>query len=414
MYTQSYSIDLIDSKRSKLFNDYLMLVGLGVGHRVDSIPDISNWQAIKALAMEQGLNAIILDGVEKLPTGNKPPQVFLLEWIGQVIQGNEGLYAMCRRTLTEMASFYNANGFKMMVLKGYACGLDWPRPERRPYGDIDIWLFGRQEEADAVLSKGKGIKIDKSHHHHTVFEWNGFTVENHYNFVNVHAHRSSAEMEKIFKELGSENNLNPNVNDNSVGKRIDCVEVDGQMVYLPSPNLHALFLMKHMASHFAAVGITLRQVLDWAFFVEKHTDEVDWKWFDGLLVKYHLKEFFNCINAICVENLEFELNLNDNVNHNDNHNDNARSAMPLDSSKNHNYLANTNPSNDTNFNLLKKRVLEDILNPQFTSAEPDGFVLRMIHKYRRWQGNAWKQKLCYEESRWSAFWTLLRSHLIKP
>lgn len=334
--------------------------------------------------MEQGLNAIILDGVEKLPTENKPSQVFLLEWIGQVMQGSERLYALCRRTLTEMASFYNAHGFKMMVLKGYACGLDWPRPEHRPYGDIDIWLFGRQEEADAVLAKEKGIKIDRSHHHHTVFEWNGFTVENHYDFVNVYAHRSSAELEKIFKELGSEKNLNPNVN--SVGKRINCVEVDGQKVYLPSANLYALFLMKHMASHFAAVGITLRQVLDWAFFVEKHTNEVDWKWLDGLLVKYHLKEFFNCINAICVEDLGFEFN--------------GLYAYGLQLT-----VADVN---------LKERVLADILNPQFTSAEPDGFVPRMIHKYRRWQGNAWKQRLCYEESRWSAFWTLLWSHLIKP
>jgi hypothetical protein len=158
------------------------------------------------------------------------------------------------------------------------------------------------------------------------------------------------------------------------------------MVYLPSANLHALFLMKHMASHFAAVGITLRQVLDWAFFVEKHTDEVDWEWLDGLLFEYHLKEFFNCINAICVEDLEFDFN--------------GLHAYGLQLT-----------GADVN---LKEKVLSDILNPQFTSAEPDGFVPRMIHKYRRWQGNAWKQKLCYEESRWSAFWTLLWSHLIKP
>ena len=329
--------------------------------------------------MEQGLNAIILDGVEKLPTENKPSQVFLLEWIGQVMQGNERLYALYRRTLTEMASFYNAHGFKMMVLKGYACGLDWPRPEHRPYGDIDIWLFGRQEEADAVLSKEKGIKIDRSHHHHTVFEWNGFTVENHYDFVNVHAHRSSAELEKIFKELGSEKNLNPNVN--SVGKRIDCVAVDGQMVYLPSANLHALFLMKHMASHFAAVGITLRQVLDWAFFVEKHTDEVDWKWLDGLLVKYHLKEFFNCINAICVEDL----------------------GLPMDIFHEVQFVPE-----------LKERVLEDILNPEYTATEPKGLLSRLVYKYKRWQGNAWKQEMCYGESRWSAFWSGIWAKILKP
>ena len=365
---------------SELEQTFISLVKLGIGRRC-TLPDVVDWQSIKARADKQGLTAIILDGVEKLPTENKPPQVFLLEWIGQVMQGNERLYALYRRTLTEMASFYNAHGFKMMVLKGYACGLDWPRPEHRPYGDIDIWLFGRQEESDAVLSKEKGIKIDKSHHHHTVFEWNGFTVENHYDFVNVHAHRSSAELEKIFKELGSENNLNPNVNDNSVGKRIDCVEVDGQMVYLPSPNLHALFLMKHMASHFAAVGITLRQVLDWAFFVEKHTDEVDWKWLDGMLVKFHMKEFVSCINAICVEDL----------------------GLPVDIFPEVQFVPE-----------LKERVLEDILNPEYTATEPKGLLSRLVYKYKRWQGNAWKQEMCYGESRWSAFWSGIWAKILKP
>ena len=380
----------------ELKQTFFSLVKLGIGHR-SALLDVDDWQAIKALADKQGLNAIILDGVEKLPTENKPSQVFLLEWIGQVMQGNERLYAMYRQTISEMASFYNTHGFKMMVLKGYACGLDWPRPEHRPYGDIDIWLFGRQEESDAVLSKEKGIKIDKSHHHHTVFEWNGFTVENHYDFVNVHAHRSSAELEKIFKELGSEDNFNPNVNSvgkpstaeknnlarnlNSVGKRINCVEVNGQIVYLPSANLHALFLMKHMASHFAAVGITLRQVLDWAFFVEKHTNEVDWEWLDGMLVKFHMKEFVSCINAICVEDL----------------------GLPVDIFPEVQFVPE-----------LKERVLEDILNPEYTATEPKGLLSRLVYKYKRWQGNAWKQEMCYGESRWSAFWSGIWAKILKP
>ena len=362
-------------------NQFLSLLRLGIGKKSEPLQETVDWDAVEAMAVKQDLLAVIYDAVQHIPESQRPSQVTWLRWIGQVMQGNERLYAMYRRTISEMASFYNAHGFKMMVLKGYACGLDWPRPEHRPYGDIDIWLFGRQEEADAVLAKEKRIKIDKSHHHHTVFEWNGFTVENHYDFVNVHAHRSSAVLEKIFKELGSEENLNDNENINSVGNRIKGVEVDGQMVYLPSPNLHALFLMKHMASHFAAVGITLRQVLDWAFFVEKHTNEVDWEWLDGMLVKFHVKEFVSCINAICVEDL----------------------GLPVDIFPEVQFVPE-----------LKERVLEDILDPEYTAAEPKGFILHMIYKYKRWQGNAWKQKLCYEESRWLAFWTLLRSHLIKP
>ena len=259
-----------------------------------------------------------------------------------------------------------------MLLKGYACSIDWPKPEHRPSGDIDIWLFGKQKEADAALAASSkfhdsSFKIDSSHHHHTVFDWCGLSVENHYDFVNVHAHKSSAQLEKVFKELGEDDSHS--------------VEVLGEKVYLPSPNLHALFLIRHMVSHFAAAEITLRQVLDWAFFVEKHTKEVDWEWLDGLLVKYHMKEFVGCINAICVEDLGFSVDIFPEL-----------QFVPE----------------------LKERVLEDILDPEYTAAEPKGFLPRLIYKYKRWQGNAWKQKMCYGESRWSAFWGGIWAKILKP
>lgn len=39
----------------------------------------------------------------------------------------------------------------MMVLKGYGLGKNYPAPNHRPCGDIDIWNFGRQEEVDALI-----------------------------------------------------------------------------------------------------------------------------------------------------------------------------------------------------------------------------------------------------------------------
>ena len=88
-----------------------------------------------------------------------------------------------------------------MVLKGYACSLDWPRPEHRPCGDIDIWQFGEQKKADAAM-KNEGIEVDSSHHHHTVFYWNGFMVENHYDFINVFQHKSARRVGKNIQGVG--------------------------------------------------------------------------------------------------------------------------------------------------------------------------------------------------------------------
>ena len=250
----------------------LALTRNGIGHSVaDNLSGQVVWEDIQELANTHGLSAVVLDGIEKLQDNKRPPKELLLQWIGNTLQSYEQRYELYRKTIAEIAGWHNSHGYKMMVLKGYACSLNWPKPEHRPCGDIDIWQFGKQKEADEVLAREKGIKIDNSHHHHTVFTWRDFTVENHYDFLNVHHHKSNVEIEAILKELGQDDS--------------HYVELYGEKVYVPSPNLHALFLLRHSMSNFASTGFTIRHLLDWAFFVEKNSKEIDWGWLEGVLEK---------------------------------------------------------------------------------------------------------------------------------
>ena len=358
---------------------FLQIVRLGIGHSADYISGEIDWANIQAIAEQQGLYAVVLDGVEKLPATQRPPQALLLEWIGEVLQNYEHRYSEYCLTIAEMAEFYNSHGFKMMVLKGYACGLNWPKPNHRPYGDIDIWQFGEQTKADKVLLD-KGIEVDNSHHHHSVFNWGGFMVENHYDFINVYHHKSNSELETIFKELGKDDTHYVEMTDASTPST-GSGSGSATKVYLPSPNLHALFLLKHTMNDFTSFSMTLRQLLDWAFLVEKHSKEIDWKWLVGVLEKYHMLDFFNIINAICVEELGFNSSIFHSV--------------------------QFKPE-------LKDRVLKDILKPEFTADEPASLIPRLIYKYKRWKGNAWKQEMCYQESMWSSFWYGVWGHLLKP
>lgn len=372
---------------------FLQLVRLGIGHSAEPLCGSGDWEEVETLATKQGLVGVVLDGIQRLADGaEKISYKKRLEWLGKVIV-EEQRYVEYRKAIDALAAFYNAHGFKMMLLKGDACGRDWPRPEHRPYGDIDIWLFGKQKEADDVLIREKGIKIDNTHHHHTVFSWMGFTVENHYDFINIHHHKSSAELEKIFKELGSDANLNENDNRNAVGTRIQSVDVNGQKVFLPSPNFHALFLLKHLVSHFVSERMTLRQLLDWAFFVEKHTKEIDWGWLLPIVEDFHMKEFFNIINAICVDDLGFEFN--------------------LCSTKVAGRVSCVAMQNE-NLSELKDRVLAEIFSPEFSEKAPKNVLWRIPFKYRRWKANEWKHRLCYNESMHSAFWSGVKNHLLKP
>lgn len=346
---------------------FLQLVRLGIGHYGNFQPKPVNWQEITELAERQGLYAVLLDGVEKLPSNFRPQQEILLEWIGEVLQGYEYLYEQYRRTIAELAGFYNCHGYKMMVVKGYACAINWPRPNHRPCGDIDIWLFGKQKEADAVLGAEKGILVESSHHHHTVFNWGEFIVENHYDFLNVHYGHRNDEIEALLKEQAKDDSHS--------------IVIDGQKVYLPNVNLHALFVLRHTMHNFAATGMTLRQVLDWAFLVEKHTKEIDWQWLLGILKEYKMMGSFNIINAICVEDLGFSAGIFPSVK----------------------YLPE-----------LKERVLADILSPEFAGDTPKNFFKRAFFKCRRWQANAWKQDLCYGDNRYKSFLEGAWSHLLKP
>ena len=374
------------------------MVRLGIGHTDSTdLTDKVDWEALKALADQHGLSAVVLDGVNGLSGLSSlsnsavqgPAKQFLLQWIGEVMQSYEQRYVQYENAIASLAGWYNTHGYKMMVLKGYACSIDWPKPEHRPCGDIDIWLFGQQEAADKELvssfrfqdsstseatKSSANFKIDTGHHHHTVFEWEGFTVENHYDFLNVHHHKSNVEMESMLKDLGKDDSHFVELNgDTSTGS--------AAKVYLPSANLHALFLLRHSMSNFASTGFQLRQLLDWAFFVEKHDEEIDWEWLERQLEYFGMKKLYDVFNAICVGNLGFDVKLFPRV--------------------------QFEPD-------LKDRVLIDILFPEFSEKESGGFISRAVFKYRRWKANEWKHELCFNDSLWSAFWSGVWGHLMKP
>ena len=361
----------------ELKDSFLSIIRLGIGHGSCSNSTIDDWKQLKDLAEAQGLSAIVLDGID-VSTGSANNEVdtlplqMKLEWIGDVLQNYESRYKQYQDAIGSLAAFYNQHGFKMMVLKGYGLSLNYPKPNNRPCGDIDIWLFGQQKEADEALNawfkvQGSKFKIDTSHHHHTVFEWKGFSVENHYDFLNVHHHKSNMEMEKILKDFGQDDS--------------HYVEIDGEKVYLPSANLHAMFMLRHAMSNFASTGFNLRQLLDWGFFVEKHGYEIDWDWLDKQLGHFGMKKLYDIFNAICVGDLGFDVNIFPKV--------------------------QFDP-------MVKDRVLNDILSPEFNEKEKGGFCSRAIFKYRRWKANAWKHELCFSESMSSAFWSGVKSHLLKP
>ena len=352
---------------------YLVQLGGHPGMEVKPSPEGADWEKVCEWAGLQGVLAVAWDGYARLyeagmVTVDMDRQV-KKQWIARIFASYERKYGQYRSVIGHLAGFYRKHGLRMMVLKGYGLSLNYPVPNHRPCGDIDIWNFGDYKRGDRLLQEELGIRVDDSHHHHTVFRFEGQLVENHYDFVNVHYGHRNAELEMVFKSLAE--------------KDTEPVEIDGEVIYLPSPRFNALFLLRHMMLHFASTEMSVRQLLDWGFFVQKYSAAVDWEWLQEILRRFHMDGFFRCVKAICVEDLGFDA-----------------AAFPSISADPH----------------LKARVLADTFSPEFSEKAPEGkgFFRRVAFKYRRWKANAWKQDLCYGDNRLWSFLVSVWSHLLKP
>ena len=188
----------------------LELVKLGLGKDSESkIPQGIDWQGLFELAENQKVTAIAFDGINRCFEKGAELDIDFqtkMDWIGAA-QQVEVYYQEHERNLRDLAQFYQKHGIKMMVLKGYGLSLNYPVPNHRAPGDIDIYLFGEQEKADKILQEELGISVDKSHHHHTVFTFQEESVENHYDFLNVHVRKSNRRMERKLKELAGRSKM---------------------------------------------------------------------------------------------------------------------------------------------------------------------------------------------------------------
>lgn len=327
----------------------------------------ANWREVMALCSSQGVAGICFDVLERLEEASRPPKMLLMEWFGQVIR-HENLYKQHKMALEHLAQFYEQEGIRMMLLKGYGLSQFWPKPERRPVGDIDCYNFGQRELADRRMSEKYGIEIDNSHHKHSVFQFENVMVENHYSFLNVHGHRSTAEIESILEE-----EVNKDLNLDLIKDR------EIRNLYYPSVRFNSLYLLRHSAEHFASVDINLRQVLDWGFFVR--ANDVDWKWLLCQLDKVGMKQYLAVLNAICIRYLGFDASL--------------FPALEADE-------------------RLVERSLNDILSPEFQMETHKNALTEIVYRFRRWNANRWKHDMVYRESAWQSLCTQVWSHVLKP
>ena len=289
---------------------FLTLLQLGIGAIIApndkclTLLDLSmqQWRDVMALAERQGVAAIAFDGVQKLhdaygkrikAAGGTPAE--WMQWVFECT-GMMTLYEQRsqqqQKVIEELAEIWGHEGIQMMVFKGQANATFYPVPNHRATGDIDCWLFGEAEKGDEI-AKAHGADVSFDWYRHSKIAYAGETIENHRVMSHTRGGKKRKEMECELRELANDNQ-------NFIGKALR-----------PSPQFDACFLTYHGLHHFISEGLRIKQVLDWAMFLQKEQNMVDWNQFNDFCNRYKLDRFAAVMNFIASEYLGVQLKSSD-------------------------------------------------------------------------------------------------------
>lgn len=338
----------------------LKLIRIALGSEEPlSLPSVVNWREVVDLSYQQGVAALSVDGLQKiydssvfkLDLDNSELEDVKYEWFGQCMS-SETNYKQYESVIGEFLTFCKSQEVKVMLLKGYGLSLFYPIPSHRPCGDIDIYLFGHAEFVNQLTELRLKVKVNRENSHHSIFQYKGYTFENHITLMDVNRHKNHVYDENLFNTL--------------IAEGCDEIEVGGHLCYVPSVKLNSVYLLRHIAHHFAVEKITLRHLLDWALFVRANTVDIDWEFVWSYARKTGCAKFLSCLNSICVYSLGFNSTIF--------------------------------PVKDCN-ERLRSRMLSDILCTEFEAEIPPmgNFINYAMMKTRRILANRWKYRMVSNE-----------------
>ena len=74
-----------------------------------------------------------------------------------------------------MVEVCRQNGIRLLLMKGHGLSELYPKPQSRPSGDIDIYLFDDYEKGNFLFGDG----VNSFNKKHASYDYHGVHIENH-------------------------------------------------------------------------------------------------------------------------------------------------------------------------------------------------------------------------------------------
>ncbi len=230
--------------------------------------DISydDWHDIFSFGRSQAITGLLFQGIKRLPSGVKPPEKLLMQWVMQ----SEQIRRQNIRVNTvagEIFERFAADGFRCCILKGQGNALMYDDVYCRASGDVDIWMCGY---ADAQGDDGfvfpsvkemtrrvvdyarKHFDVDIIRGHHACFQYKEIEIEAHFAASERANPLYGRRFDEWFRQHAREQS----------NHFVELPEGAGRIA-VPTLMFNLVYQMSHLFRHFFDMGIGMRQFVDY-------------------------------------------------------------------------------------------------------------------------------------------------------
>lgn len=245
-----------------------------------------DWDRMMDIAATQGILAWVWDGICKLPKENQPSRLMSINW-GLSAQEIWDRYNLHVNVLNQMLDICTQNSIRLLLFKGVALSKLFPKPESRPAGDIDIYLFENYKKGDELFAHYNVTKTNKR----TGFDYQGVHIENHRIFLNTYTKLQVDAIKYLESTLK------------------DVIHTE-YGYYIMSPIANIVYQVMHFVVHFddASASLSLKFIVDFGVTLQNYYDKVSAEDLKKVLADLKIVNVFSLMLSMVetVMSLKFE------------------------------------------------------------------------------------------------------------
>ena len=253
-------VKLNDSKiKNRLFFE-LLKVSLTDTNRLSRVYSNEEWRDAYTMAQNQSLTGVLLEGVNKLESDQKPFYELKIEWILTVERIKKSNTYLNNKAV-ELTEMLAKRGMRSCILKGQGIGLYYPDPMVRCPGDIDAWVDSdRRTIVQLVREKFPNEDIVYHHAEYPIFD--DVEVELHFTPSWMCSYWHNRRLQHIFADMKAQQFTN-----------LVLLPYTDKKVSVPTREFNMLFILSHIYRHLFSEGIGMRQLVDYYYVLRQCEDK---------------------------------------------------------------------------------------------------------------------------------------------